>query len=111
MIYNKNDHSLIPGDHRKLGAELDLFEIDEVVGKGLPLWLPNGAVLCDELERLAREWEFADGYQRVRTPHVTQQRLYEISGHLSLYKEAMYPPPCSWTRTGPGSCRRTTSSP
>ena len=79
-------------DHRKLGAELDLFEIDEDVGKGLPLWLPHGAVLCDELEKLAREWEFADGYQRVRTPHVTQKRLYEISGHLSLYKAAMYPP-------------------
>lgn len=102
MIYNKNDHSLIPGDHRKLGAELDLFEIDEVVGKGLPLWLPNGAVLCDELERLAREWEFADGYQRVRTPHVTQQRLYEISGHLSLYKEAMYPPPMQLDEDGAG---------
>ena len=79
-------------DHRKLGPELDLFEIDEDIGKGLPLWLPNGAVLCEELEKLAREWEFADGYVRVRTPHVTKKRLYEISGHLSLYKAAMYPP-------------------
>ncbi len=79
-------------DHRKLGAKLDLFVIDEDVGKGLPLWLPNGAVLCDELEKLAREYEFADGYDRVRTPEITKGRLYDISGHLSLYKASMFPP-------------------
>ncbi len=79
-------------DHRKLGAELDLFTIDDEVGRGLALWLPNGAVLCDELEKLAREWEFAAGYQRVRTPHLTRGILYQKSGHLSLYKAAMYPP-------------------
>ncbi|HNA31591.1 MAG TPA: hypothetical protein PL106_00600, partial [Flavobacteriales bacterium] len=62
------------------------------VGKGLVLWLPNGAVICDELEKLAREWEFRDGYQRVRTPHMTRGITYQRSGHLSLYKAAMYPP-------------------
>ncbi|GAB4568082.1 MAG: threonine--tRNA ligase [Haliangiales bacterium] len=78
-------------DHRKLGAELDLYVIDENVGPGLPLWLPNGAVICDQLQKLAEEFEFLDGYQRVRTPVLTKGSLYETSGHLRMYKEVMFP--------------------
>ena len=79
-------------DHRKLGAELDLFVINEEVGKGLPLWLPAGTVLRDELEKLAAEMEFKYGYERVATPHITKSALYYTSGHLPLYEGAMYPP-------------------
>src|SRR5665811_790994 len=55
-------------DHRKLGKELELFVFDDDVGPGLPLWLPRGTVLIEELEKLAKETEFAGGYDRVRTP-------------------------------------------
>lgn len=78
-------------DHRKLGKELEIFMISDHVGPGLPLWMPNGTVLRDELENLAKEWEFADGYQRVATPHVTDGKLFETSGHLAHYKEGMFP--------------------
>ncbi len=79
-------------DHRKLGRELELFIFDEEVGPGLPLWLPNGAVLIDELEKLAKEVETEAGYQRVRTPHLTKEDLFLRSGHLPYYTEGMYPP-------------------
>ena len=79
-------------DHRKLGQELELFTVDERVGKGLPLWLPNGTVIRDELEKFAKELEFKDGYARVATPHIASEELYKISGHLQLYKDAMFPP-------------------
>jgi threonyl-tRNA synthetase len=79
-------------DHRKLGVELGLFTITEEVGKGLPLWLPAGTVLRDELEKLAREMEFKYGYQRVSTPHLTKEGLYHTSGHLPLYEAGMFPP-------------------
>ena len=78
-------------DHRKLGKELALFTFDEEVGPGLPLWLPNGAVIIDELEALAKETEDKAAYQRVRTPHLTKGSLYEKSGHLDHYQDAMYP--------------------
>ena len=78
-------------DHRKLGKELALFTFDEEVGPGLPLWLPNGAVIIDELEALAKETEDKASYQRVRTPHLTKGSLYEKSGHLDHYQDAMYP--------------------
>ncbi|GMU50889.1 MAG: threonine--tRNA ligase [Candidatus Xenobia bacterium] len=78
-------------DHRKLGKELELFMIADEVGAGLPLWLPNGTVLRDELEALAREKEHDGGYVRVATPHVTDGKLFETSGHLEHYKEAMFP--------------------
>ena len=78
-------------DHRKLGKELSLFTFDEEVGPGLPLWLPNGAVIIDELEALAKEAEDKAAYQRVRTPHLTKGSLYEKSGHLDHYQDAMYP--------------------
>ncbi|MBI3929560.1 MAG: threonine--tRNA ligase [Armatimonadetes bacterium] len=78
-------------DHRKLGKELEIFMISDQVGPGLPLWLPNGTVLRDELEKLAREWEFQRGYVRVATPHLTDGKLFETSGHLAHYKEGMFP--------------------
>ena len=81
-------------DHRKIGAEMGLFTIDtEYVGPGLPLWLPKGAAIVEELEKLAKETEFAAGYVRVKTPHLAKEKMYLTSGHLPiLYKDAMYPP-------------------
>mgnify|MGYP003963465439 FL=1 len=78
-------------DHRKLGKELNIFTFDEEVGPGLPLWLPNGAAMIEELEQLAKETERKAGYDQVRTPHLTKGKLYEKSGHLDHYKESMYP--------------------
>ncbi len=79
-------------DHRKLGQELEIFSIEERVGKGLPLWLPNGTVIREELEKFAKELEFKDGYVRVATPHIANGELYKLSGHLQLYKDSMFPP-------------------
>jgi len=79
-------------DHRKLGKELELFVFDEDVGPGLPMFLPRGAVIADELEKLAKETEFAAGYQRVRTPHIARESLYKKSGHLPYYADSMFPP-------------------
>ena len=78
-------------DHRKIGKELDLYFYDEEVGPGLPLWTPNGAVMIDELEALAKEKEDKVGYLRVKTPHLTKGLLYEKSGHLEHYISSMYP--------------------
>lgn len=78
-------------DHRKLGKELEIFTFDEEVGPGLPLWLPNGAVIIEELEHLAKVTERKAGYKQVRTPHLTKGDLYEKSGHLEHYKKDMYP--------------------
>jgi threonyl-tRNA synthetase len=79
-------------DHRKLGKELDIFEFSDDVGPGLPLWLPNGAAIIEELERLAKETEFKAGYVRVRTPNIAKESMYLKSGHLPYYEESMYPP-------------------
>jgi len=79
-------------DHRKLGKEMELFTFDEDVGPGLPLWLPNGTVLIEELEKLAKESEFAADYHRVRTPHLARENMYLTSGHLPYYEESMFPP-------------------
>jgi len=79
-------------DHRKLGKELELFVFDDDVGPGLPMFLPRGAVIAEELEKLAKETEFAAGYQRVRTPHIARESLYKKSGHLPYYAESMFPP-------------------
>ena len=78
-------------DHRKIGKEMKLFTFDEEVGAGLPLWLPNGSVLIEQLENLAKETENDAGYDRVKTPHITKGSLYEKSGHLSHYKDSMFP--------------------
>lgn len=79
-------------DHRKLGKELDIFAFDEDTGPGLPLWLPNGTVMIEELERLAKETEFKAGYDRVRTPHLAKESMYLTSGHLPYYEDSMFPP-------------------
>ncbi|HEX5491726.1 MAG TPA: threonine--tRNA ligase [Candidatus Udaeobacter sp.] len=79
-------------DHRKLGRELELFVIDDDVGPGLPMFLPRGAVIAEELEKLAKQTEFAAGYQRVRTPDIARESLYLKSGHLPYYAESMFPP-------------------
>ncbi len=79
-------------DHRKLGKELELFVFDDDVGPGLPMFLPRGAAIAEELEKLAKETEFAAGYQRVRTPHIARESLYRKSGHLPYYAESMFPP-------------------
>jgi threonyl-tRNA synthetase len=79
-------------DHRKLGKELGIFTLDDDVGPGLALWLPNGGVIIEELEKLAKETELAAGYKRVVTPHIAKENLYLTSGHLPYYKDSMYPP-------------------
>jgi threonyl-tRNA synthetase len=80
-------------DHRKIGAEMGLFAIDtEYVGPGMPLWLPKGTMIVEELEKLAKETEFAAGYVRVRTPHLAREKMYKTSGHLPYYAESMFPP-------------------
>lgn len=79
-------------DHRKIGAEMGLFAIDtEYVGPGMPLWLPKGTVLVEELEKFAKETEFAAGYVRVKTPHLARQKMYETSGHFPYYADSMFP--------------------
>lgn len=79
-------------DHRKLGKELEIFVFDDEVGPGLPLWLPRGGVIIEELETLAKEIELKAGYERVRTPHLTKADLFVRSGHLPYYEDSMYPP-------------------
>lgn len=79
-------------DHRKLGAEMEIFTFSDYVGPGLPLWLPNGTVITEELENLAKETEFLAGYKQVRTPHIAKESMYLTSGHLPYYEESMYPP-------------------
>lgn len=79
-------------DHRKLGADLDLFFIDELVGKGLIMWLPKGTILRDQIEKLVKTKEEEYGYVRVVTPHIAREELFMTSGHLPYYKDSMYPP-------------------
>lgn len=79
-------------DHKKLGKELDIYQIEELVGKGLPLWLPNGTVIRDCIQRFAEEKEFEYGYKRVSTPHITKKELYVQSEHVPAYLDSMFPP-------------------
>lgn len=79
-------------DHRKLGKELKLFTFSDYVGPGLPLWLPHGAAIADELEKLGQETEFKKGYLHVRTPHIAKEIMYQTSGHLPYYQDSMFPP-------------------
>jgi threonyl-tRNA synthetase len=86
------EHQLaLEHDHKKLGRQLDIFHIDEEIGKGLPLWMPNGTIIRDELEKLAKELEFKDGYQRVSTPHLARTELFYRTGHLPYYASGMFP--------------------
>ncbi len=79
-------------DHRKLGKELGIFTFDDDVGPGLPLWMPNGTIVIEELENLAKQTEQAAGYKRVVTPHIAKESMYITSGHLPYYQDSMYPP-------------------
>lgn len=80
-------------DHRRLGAEMGLFTMDpDYTGPGLPLWLPKGGAILEELEKLAKETEFAAGYVRVKTPHIAREKMFTTSGHLPYYAESMFPP-------------------
>jgi threonyl-tRNA synthetase len=79
-------------DHRKLGKDLGIFCFDDDVGPGLPLWMPNGTIIIEELEKLAKETEQRAGYQRVVTPHIAKEQMYLTSGHLPYYKDSMFPP-------------------
>lgn len=79
-------------DHRKLGKELGIFTMDDDVGPGLPLWMPNGTIIIEELEKLAKETELAAGYKRVVTPHIAKESMYLTSGHLPYYADSMFPP-------------------
>ncbi|OGI66734.1 threonine--tRNA ligase [Candidatus Nomurabacteria bacterium RIFCSPLOWO2_02_FULL_40_10] len=81
-------------DHRELGKKLELFTFDEEIGKGLPIWLPKGNIIKEELENWAKETEKKWNYQRVTTPVITKENLFYTSGHLPLYKESMYAPIC-----------------
>jgi len=79
-------------DHRKLGKELGIYTMDDDVGPGLPLWMPNGTIIIEQLEGLAKETEEAAGYKRVVTPHIAKESMYIKSGHLPYYQDSMFPP-------------------
>jgi len=79
-------------DHRKLGKELGIYTMDDNVGPGLILWMPNGTVIIEELEKLAKQTENAAGYKRVVTPHIAKESMYLTSGHLPYYADSMFPP-------------------
>lgn len=87
-------------DHRKLGKELELFTFSDMVGPGMPIWLPNGTVLVEEIERLAKETEFRAGYNRVKTPYLAKEIMYKTSGHLPYYADSMFPPMVMHEDTG-----------
>src|SRR5262245_18385046 len=82
----------LTNDHKKLGPALDIYVLDPLIGQGLPVWLPTGTAIREELEMLAKEEEFRRGYQRVATPRVTRGELYRMSGHLDHYLDKMFPP-------------------
>ncbi len=79
-------------NHRKIGEEMELFTLFELVGKGLPIWLPKGEIIKNEVEKFAKETEAKAGYVRVSTPHLAKKELFLKSGHLPYYAESMYPP-------------------
>ncbi|MBI2113255.1 MAG: threonine--tRNA ligase [Candidatus Wildermuthbacteria bacterium] len=79
-------------DHRVLGEKLKLFTFAPEVGPGLPLWLPRGTIIRDEIEKYAKQMEKEWGYQRVTTPHIAKEELYKMSGHIPYYADSMFPP-------------------
>lgn len=79
-------------DHRKIGAEMDLFSSPPEIGMGLYLWHPKGAIIRKALEDFSREEHVKAGYEFAFTPHISKSELFEKSGHLGFYKESMYPP-------------------
>lgn len=89
---SENPVALAPNDHRRLGQELDLFTFSDLVGSGLPLWLPKGATVRRILERFITDTEIAWGYSHVYTPDIAKLDLYKTSGHYPYYKDSMYAP-------------------
>ena len=79
-------------DHRRLGAELDLFSFPDEIGSGLPVFHPKGGIIRQEMENYSRQRHVEAGYQFVYTPHITKEQLFRTSGHLDWYAESMYPP-------------------
>ncbi|SDK37367.1 threonyl-tRNA synthetase [Actinopolyspora mzabensis] len=79
-------------DHRRIGAELDLFSFPEEVGSGLPVFHPKGGIIRRELEDYSRRRHEQAGYQFVNSPHITKSALFETSGHLGWYADGMFPP-------------------
>ncbi|MGD9896329.1 MAG: threonine--tRNA ligase [Candidatus Methylacidiphilaceae bacterium] len=95
-------------DHRRLGRELELFCFDEAVGAGLPLWLPRGAVIRQELQAFLGELLVTQGYETVVTPHIGELGLYRTSGHFPFYRESQYlpiPEPAAWEKLVQEGCR------
>lgn len=79
-------------DHRQLADEMEIYFLDEQIGAGLPVWLPNGVAIREALENFVKKLEWQNGYQRVVSPHLAKGSLYEMSGHLRAFSENMYPP-------------------
>jgi len=90
--YKAQREEALARDHKKLGKDLDLFFIDEQVGKGLPLWTPKGTVIKFEMENFTRELERRHGYEHISTPYLGGELLYQTSGHLDHYAASMYAP-------------------
>jgi threonyl-tRNA synthetase len=89
---NQSEHELNEHDHRRVGRDLDLFASDPLAGPGLPLWLPDGAVIRSEIERLVAEESERGGCRRVYTPVLAKRELFERSGHWAKFAEDMFPP-------------------
>ncbi len=86
-------------DHRQLADEMEIYFFDDNIGAGLPVWLPNGVAIRDELESYIKRLEMQHGYQRVVSPHLAKASLYQVSGHLRAFGESMYPP-MHWPEDG-----------
>lgn len=78
-------------DHRKVGADLDLFSFPDELGSGLPVFHPKGGIIRQEMENYSRKRHVEEGYEFVYSPHITKQHLYEVSGHLDWYRDGMFP--------------------
>ena len=78
-------------DHRKLGAELDLFSFPDEIGSGLPVFHPKGGIIKREMEDYVRRRHIEEGFEYVGTPHIAKEGLFHTSGHLPYYAEGMFP--------------------
>lgn len=90
MVSTMDDNKLDANDHRRLGQELDLFVMSELVGSGLPLWTPRGTVLKEELTRYVNELREARGFQKIWSPHLTKTDLYKTSGHWDKFGAELF---------------------
>jgi len=90
--YQARQEEALKRDHRKLGAELDLFSFPDEIGSGLAVFHPKGGIIRHEMENYSRTRHLQEGYSFVNTPHITKAALFETSGHLGWYKDGMFPP-------------------